>query len=514
MKNTLTKKIVLPIALIGLLVLIVLGVLHSIELRQETLAHREIVLTQLQTQVREVSARVQSGILTHKDSYAIDAAKTALAADQALHTLAADYPQAESLLTAFQDYYAGMVAVNSVFLENRKEEGEKRLDELRTREANVDKLVVAAIAEAHAELDTLHGLGLTFKLGSILGLIAVVVIIALFVIRNVVQPIKEMAVLLHGIAEGEGDLTARVKVRSGDEVGEIATAFNTMMDKLRALVAGITVNASNLAATSEQVNRSMQALREASSQQSDAANATASALEQVSVSVGQVAEHAKEADAVSQQTDRLAGEGDAAAQRAAESMQDIARAIGDTAGLVHGLAARSDQIRGIVNVIHDIADQTNLLALNAAIEAARAGEQGRGFAVVADEVRKLAERTTQATAEIAQVIDGIARDTGSAVQSMSKQTTRQEEGVALARDLSERLGRIREMAGQTVQRTTDIVAATREQDDATQDIARHMDNIAQRLEQGNAEVGRLSDLAQSLERQAEEQRTQVGRFKV
>jgi methyl-accepting chemotaxis protein len=514
MKMNLTNKIILPIALIGLLILIVLGVLHGIEQRQETLANREIVLNQLQTQVREVSARVQSGILTRQESYAIDAANAALAADQAMTALAANYPKSTALLAKFQDYYAGMVAINSVYLENRQAEGEKRLGELRARELAVDQAVNAAVTEAHGELANLHRLGLTFKLASVLGLIAVTVLIAMFVIRNVVRPIKEMAVLLHAIAEGEGDLTARVVVRGECEIGEIATAFNTMMDKLRNLVSGIAANAGNLKANSEQVIHSMQTMTENAAKQSDAASATASALEQVSVSVGQVAEHAKEADAVSIETDRLAQEGDAAARHAAEGMHEIARAIGDAAGLVDGLAARSDQIRGIVAVIHDIADQTNLLALNAAIEAARAGEQGRGFAVVADEVRKLAERTTQATAEIAQVIDGIAKDTHSAVQAMNQQTTRQEAGVALANDLSQRLGHIREQAAQAARRTSDIVAATREQDMATQDIARHVEDIAQRLERSNAEVAQLSALAHSLARLAEEQQTQVGRFRV
>ena len=237
--------------------------------------------------------------------------------------------------------------------------------------------------------------------------ITIALLIAPFVIRNVVRPIKEMSMLLHDIAGGEGDLTARVAECSGDEIGEIAAAYNTMMGKLRVPTSGISSTATELNLDAGQVTVSMGAMRESAAHQSDAASSTASALEQVSVSVGQVAEHAREADAASLETDRLAREGAVAAQNAATGMREIARAISDASTLVQGLSARSNQIRDILAVIHDIADQTNLLALNAAIEAARAGEQGRGFAVVADEVRKLAERTTQATAKIARVINGI-----------------------------------------------------------------------------------------------------------
>ena len=331
---------------------------------------------------------------------------------------------------------------------------------------------------------------------------------------GITRPISTMRQVMQELAAGAGDLTARVKVTGQDEIADIAQSFNAMMDKLRTLISDVTANAKRLDHQAAQVKQSLDALASNAARQSDDASATASALEEVSVSVGQVAEHAREAAHITQQTDVLAQAGDEAARRAATGMEEIARAIDETAGLVTGLAERSNQIRGIVAVIHDIADQTNLLALNAAIEAARAGEQGRGFAVVADEVRKLAERTTQATAEIAHVIDGIAGDTQQAVEYMQQQTVRQEAGVSLAREVGEQLAHIREHASQAAHRTGDIVAATREQDSAIQDIARHMENIAQRLEQANAEVARLADLADGLASLSATQGELVGRFRI
>lgn len=368
--------------------------------------------------------------------------------------------------------------------------------------------------EASELLNPLSALRNTIMLTLALTLVIALALLVVLVGRLIVRPIERVRGALTEIASGECDLTARLDPGGRDEVGDIAVAFNAMQEKLRVLVADISANAAQLAGEAGEVKATMATLATSASRQSEAAGATAAALEEVSVSVGQVAEHAREADRVSREAEQLTREGDEAARHAAREMTEIAHDIGGVAELVNGLAERSRQIRGIVGVIREIADQTNLLALNAAIEAARAGEQGRGFAVVADEVRKLAERTTQATSEVAGVIDGIAEDTGRAVDAMRQQTVRQEVGAAQTLEVSERLGRISSQVARAAQRTTDIVSATQEQNVATQEIACHVEDIARMLEQGNAEVARMSDLAKSLDGLSAQQSELVGRFKV
>jgi methyl-accepting chemotaxis protein len=232
------------------------------------------------------------------------------------------------------------------------------------------------------------------------------------------------------------------------------------------------------------------------------------------VSIDQVEEHAREARAVTQDSSVQSSEGGRIIHEAASEMKRIAEAVNGTAGTIKDLEGYSDQISSIVQVIKDIADQTNLLALNAAIEAARAGEQGRGFAVVADEVRKLAERTGNSTQEIGAMIDKIQQGTQRAVQEMEAGVKRVGEGVSLAHQAGDSVTGIRDSAQRVTHAVDDISLALKEQTVAARDIAQKVEHIAQGSEENSAAVAQTAASAHRLEQLASELNELASRFRI
>jgi methyl-accepting chemotaxis protein len=194
-------------------------------------------------------------------------------------------------------------------------------------------------------------------------------------------------------------------------------------------------------------------------------------------------------------------------------MSRISDSVNQSARLIQTLGEHSDQISAIVNVIKEIADQTNLLALNAAIEAARAGEQGRGFAVVADEVRKLAERTSKSTEEISAMISNIQIGTTGAVSSMEEGSTRVRDGVKMARQAGESMLKIRSGAEQVIASVSEIMSALKEQSIASGQVAGNVEQIARMTEQNNAEVQEIARTAEHLEQLAASLQSSVSQFK-
>ena len=309
----------------------------------------------------------------------------------------------------------------------------------------------------------------------------------------------------------DGDLTASV---DAPPPGSLLQALGTMVASLRTLIQEINRGAALLVSNAEQINRASTEVSAAASQQADATSAMAAAIEQLTVSSTHISDSARETENDSREAMNLAGEGNGRVRQATGAIQKIATTVTDASGRIRALEGRALQISSIANVIKDIAGQTNLLALNAAIEAARAGEQGRGFAVVADEVRKLAERTSTATTEIEQMIAGIQGDTEGAVGAMDEALPEVEQGVLLARSAAESLQAIENGAGRTLERVREVAAATQEQGSASTSIAQRVEQIAQMVEETTATVRSTADNAAQLEQIAQGLQAQIARFKV
>ena len=331
-------------------------------------------------------------------------------------------------------------------------------------------------------------------------------------IRHIGGGMQQAGEVVEAIAGG--DLTRAVPPAGTDEIGAMLGKLASMRAGLRDLVGAVRDNVDSLNQAASDLSSAATGSARSTEMQAEAASSMAASVEELSVSVDQVEEHAREARNVTQESSAQSSEGGRIIHDAAEEMKRIAEAVNSTAGTIKDLEGYSDQISSIVQVIKDIADQTNLLALNAAIEAARAGEQGRGFAVVADEVRKLAERTGNSTQEISAMIGKIQQGTQRAVQEMEAGVRRVNEGVSLAHQAGNSVTGIRDSSGRVTQAVDDISLALKEQTVAARDIAQKVERIAQGSEENSAAVAQTAASAQRLEQLASELNALASRFRI
>ncbi|HET7776150.1 MAG TPA: methyl-accepting chemotaxis protein [Azospira sp.] len=309
----------------------------------------------------------------------------------------------------------------------------------------------------------------------------------------------------------EGDLVHPVHSSSPDS---LLSAMQSMQEKLATIFRDINGMASQLSAGAEHVSVAARETSVAAHNQAQSTSASAASIEEMTVSISEVSEIATQTESNSSQTATLAEEGAGLVKHAVQEIELISRTVATSSEQIQLLQQRSQEIGGIANVIKEIADQTNLLALNAAIEAARAGEQGRGFAVVADEVRKLAERTAKATTEIAEMIASIQVETQTAVQAMATAAPQVDKGLALANQATGMLDEIHRQALDSLGKVRDVALATTEQATTATDIAKHVEHIASMAEETNATMQNNATEAEQLEGLADQLRQTVSYFRV
>lgn len=345
------------------------------------------------------------------------------------------------------------------------------------------------------------------------GVAALLLGLSLWQVRSIVRPLAAAEAASREAVDGD-DFSRLVPVSGKDEVARVAMAFNEIMVKLRAIVQEtrqsadvITRAADDVAAASGQIVGNAERL-------SEATGSTAAAVEEISSSLSETAANAVESERAVQAAVDDAGEAAKVTRDNASGMTQVSQAIASSTEEIRRLSDSSAQVSGIVGVIKDIADQTNLLALNAAIEAARAGEQGRGFAVVADEVRKLAERTANSTQEISGLIDQIQSRIHHAVAAMEEVNRAAGVSAESARKADDALGNVVADVGRAGERARDIAHAVREQDASVQEIARRIEQIAHMGDEATAAARRNSATADELARLAANLRSGVARYSI
>ena len=342
--------------------------------------------------------------------------------------------------------------------------------------------------------------------GNIIALLAVLAVLGYLSVGAYLSVMSSIRCLREGSQKlASGDLTAHIDLKARDELRFVAGSFNEMASAMRELIGSIKDNSDHVADSARNLVASSGQIHVASQCQSDAASSMAAAVEEMTVGIENIARNAGEADMLAKHSGDLSRQGGEIVASVVAEISAIADSVAMSARTIEELGERSGQISAIVGVIGDIAAQTNLLALNAAIEAARAGEQGRGFAVVADEVRKLAERTANSTKEISEMVQAIQHGTRGAVEGMEQGVERVNEGVLRAQRAGEAMGSIREAASQVLSTVAEISHALREQSVASAEIAKQVTMIARMAEENGTAVGsnhqtasRLGDLANTL----------------
>ncbi|HZW25412.1 MAG TPA: methyl-accepting chemotaxis protein [Gallionella sp.] len=342
---------------------------------------------------------------------------------------------------------------------------------------------------ASSRLELVAGFDSSRNFSIALGLISFLMVTAItvFVARGIFKLIggepAYAATTLRRIADG--DLTQQVTVRPGDKTSIIA-AMREMQSHIHQLIGNSVSSADSVVHESEGLQDDAARLSKSAEDQSAAVEAIAAAVEQLTVSINVMSENANEAGNLSTQSEKQASEGLNLVSATTGTIQNVAERMTEASVTMEELAQKVGSVSGIVKTIRDIADQTNLLALNAAIEAARAGEQGRGFAVVADEVRKLAELTTKSTQEISSIVEGIGQTTDAAVSAMLSVKELALNGASQTEDVNKAVQLMDQSSLEVGKAISYIVNALREQTAASNDIARRIEAIAQGIEQTHA----------------------------
>jgi len=357
------------------------------------------------------------------------------------------------------------------------------------------------------ELDEAVSSAVWSAVGTVVVISLLAAAISIVVQAGIVRPINAVVDALRDIAEGEGDLTRRLPVNTEDEVGQLSRWFNTFIERVHTIIGDFSVTASELNANADKLSLTAKDTEQGVvAQQSEiqqvvtAVREMAAVVDDVANNVNQTADNAEEADSE-------AKNGNGVVTRTMSQIENLAADINAASDVIDKLRQETDSIGSVLDVIRGIAEQTNLLALNAAIEAARAGEQGRGFAVVADEVRTLASRTQTSTQEIQEMIERLQAGAREAVQMMEKGTAQAQESVKQAGEASTSLQAITNGVSSIKDKTNQMASASEEQSAATREMERNMDNIAsvaRQTAEGSVEIAsstaELANLASSMTR--------------
>ncbi|OZS42074.1 methyl-accepting chemotaxis protein [Photobacterium sanguinicancri] len=342
----------------------------------------------------------------------------------------------------------------------------------------------------------------------------VIAAIATYIITNLLRPLADLSKSVEQLAQGSGDLTQRIEIKRMDEIGELAENMNSFLGQLQTMIKGIVTQSTNLSQCAEESSKQSELASLKVSEQQNDVNQIATAIHEMSATSAEVASHAEMTASAAQASTEACESGKHVIGQNREAITSLANQVQDAANVIHELESNAQNINQILSTIQGIAEQTNLLALNAAIEAARAGEQGRGFAVVADEVRVLSKRTHDSTEEIRSMIDTLQQNTRQAVDSMQSSTELAGQSVDYAGAASDSLTQITQTITEISDMASQIASAAEEQRAVSEDISRNTQAIKDVSDHLSVQTAEVSSSARDMNASAEAMRSDVSRFKV
>jgi len=352
---------------------------------------------------------------------------------------------------------------------------------------------------------------------TVLGLVIIIVLSVLlsFLVKMIIiKPLNEVIVLTKDLAEGEGDLSKRITLNRNDELAELAKWINIFIKKVQHLVSQIQGSSTQLSNESASLAVNVDSGNSALEEQKRDIDQVATAMNEMTATVSEVANNASAASDSAKEASDASNTGQSVVRANIESIRSLASEVDSAGSIIESLAEDTQSIGSVLDVIRGIAEQTNLLALNAAIEAARAGEQGRGFAVVADEVRTLASRTQESTQEIQQMIERLQSGAKNAVEAMHKGKDKASHSVEHSTNVQEALSSITSLISQITDMNTQIATAAREQNDVAEDINRNIVNV-HTLFESNVEISQKSAVSGNIvSNLAQELQSMISQFKV